>query len=414
MIGDYKALIDHGSVTDVIALVNGGGDVNAVLHIEGGKQPKHFSALAYAAFRLQLEVARALVELGAHVRETRPHHVPAFSAAAFSGAGPGCHALLRFLWEQDPSDVKRCDSQSCTAAHYAASRNACEATLRMLHGWEVPMNTLNCKMRTPLHYTLDQGAHAATLFLVSEVGAPVGPHVATMIDAGDAAGIMTLHKEGIWTSVDEAIGTTMAQPPWSFTALAHATVRGQTGIMELLIADLGASVNERRQWFEVPAMAAAAAGSVQALRLLNDGDGAFRPQATNGRTPAHNAATCGSAQCLVYLQEHGCPMDGGDQEGYNPAHLAAHQGHDHIIKLLHGWGCDLGKPTAHGNTAAEYAKSQEHDGTSSLPPTLSLQLSLSLHISLSLSNPSLSTSIDSSVVLSFCLSFFLSVSFCPP
>ena len=104
----------------------------------------------------------------------------------------------------------------------------------------------------------------------------------------DTDGLKAVHDSGEWTDLEMAVDSREGADgnTWYSSALAFASGQSKIGVMGLLI-QLGAKTDEERKWHVLPSNQAAAAGSIEGLKLLKENGCNVSAKDSEGNTPVH-------------------------------------------------------------------------------------------------------------------------------
>jgi ankyrin repeat protein len=174
---------------------------------------------------------------------------------------------------------------------------------------------------------------------------------------GNVEMLRALGKELGDKSVDHA-------RPDGATPLLVAGQQGHLEVVRVLVAELGANVNQGTQDGVTPLYAAAQQGHEEVVRVLVAELGANVNQGTqNGVTPLHFAAEDGNVEVVrVLVAELGANVNQGTQNGATPLIAAAQHGHMKVVRLLVAeLGANIDQANIKGLTPVMAASAQGHE-----------------------------------------------------
>lgn len=237
--------------------------------------------LMYAVDTGSLELARALLDLGANIEATQKNsdYTPLHLAVSEENL-----EMVRLLLEKKANIEVRANDQS-TPLHLAVSKENLEITKQLLSN-QANVDALDQDLFTPLHLAVKAGNLEITESLL-EKGAN--------IQAREQDGSIPLHWAARLSNLQTA---------------------------ELLLRK-GAHVNERDLYGQTPMHWAAINGDKQLTELLlNNGANIEAKENANNCTPLHVAAAAGSIDLVKFLLERGANANALNSIGYTPAMAA--------------------------------------------------------------------------------------------
>lgn len=293
-----------------------------------------------------------LIKYGADVNVKRANEVTPLMMAVIAGSQDQVKRLLK-----EGADVNAHDDRQYTALFQACGR---------AHE-EIALTLLDTGARPDIRIGNDS---ALSLAAIRRLPA-VAKRLLTLLYAREdkKAGLFRLIADGdskaVASSLASGVKADTAEPLTKWPALLWASLLGETGIAEILIA-AGADVASARNGWRPLALAcaslnrplcqalmsagadadiaagpqgvkllpyAASCGDTELVRMLIKG-GAKVDTATNQSTPLHTAAQKGDIAMMTTLCEAGANLEARDYHKATPLVIALQYNHDDAVKML--------------------------------------------------------------------------------
>ena len=234
------------------------------------------------------------------------------------------------------ADINACDSVGDTAVNMAALNGHVSVMKLLVSQFGCSPTVKGFKGRTPLIQACNGGHLEAIKLLITEFNCDVM--------AADDDGCLAIHVATIAgkEKVVKELVTTYKCPVDSVeftgeTSLHIAVRHGHTGLLRVLLSELGANI-EARNWKgnDTPLNVAALVGQVEAVRVLVSEFGcSLQTKGFNGRMPLHQACDSGHVHLVnMLVSECNCSVTTQDDFGNTPLHVAAISAKGEVVKVL--------------------------------------------------------------------------------
>ena len=285
--------------------------------------------------------------------------------------------LVQTLIQEHKADVNERDNENDTPLHVAAVAGKADVALLLISEYGCDHNVRGQFGRTVLHHACEGGNVNLVQTLIQEHKADVNErdnendtplHVAAVAGKADVA-LLLISEYGCDPNPN-------VRGHFGRTVLHHACSGGNVNLVQTLIQEHKADVNERDNENDTPLHVAALAGKADvALLLISEYGCDPNPNVRGqfGRTVLHDACSGGNVSLIqTLIREHKADINERDIENDTPLHVAAFAGKaDVAMLLISEHGCDpnvrgkFGRTVLHnacegGNVSLVQILIQEH------------------------------------------------------
>ena len=333
-------------ISEIRAYLKAGGDVNAT-------DSTGMNFLHNAAYRGQVKVVRALLDLGADVNAPSPPqsglsagYTPLHWAAA-CGTESGRDVAEILLDHGADANAKGRSSHDWTPLHVAAfSGNPSTTRLLVSRGSDIHATASGLRP-THLAVLFDNIADARILI---GAGAEVDIFCASGLgDVEKVAGFLEKNPKLVNAKVRES----------DDSPLHWAARAGRTEVVRLLLAE-GAEVDAQNDIKRTALHVAADKGQTDVVKLLVENGSNLEIRGAAGQTPLHEAVSSGHYDVAEFLLRKGADVNTRNYRGEPPLYWAAFNGERGMTQLLLSYGAQVNVKNARGRDPIDAAVFAKH------------------------------------------------------
>jgi ankyrin repeat protein len=310
---------------------------------------EHSTALHLASRRGKTEIARTLVEHGAHVLVKDDDGWTPLHLASSHG-----HVDLAEVLVKHGADMSTKDSNGSTPLHAASYGGHVGLTRFLLeHGADVSATS---KDGSTLLHRASYGGHVDLARLLVERGANVSAKSKdgwTPLHGASYGGYM---EDGLTPLHVASYGGHMGD---GSTPLRRPSYGGHVDFVQYLV-EHGVDVSAKVESGFTPLHLASSRGYMDVVRFLIEHGADVSAKAENGLTPLHLASE-GHLDVAQFLVEHNANVSAKDEWMWTSLHRASSRGQAELARFLIKQGADLSVKTVHGYTPLDLASCNGHE-----------------------------------------------------